>query len=166
MKITVEIITEEKLWKRHKEIRTLLVKKVIKVISNHFPNLQKIKHIELAILLTNNSKMYELNSEFRSKDKTTNVLSFPDMTDDIKKILEFGKTSDYIRLGDLAFGYDVITKESEEQNKCFEHHFIHLLIHGLLHLIGLDHETNDKDADVMEAAEIAILNEFSIKSPY
>lgn len=166
MKITVDIITEDKIWKKHKEITTLLVKKVIKIITNHFPLLKQIRQIELAILLTNNTKMHQLNSEFRDKDKTTNVLSFPDMTDDLKKVLEFGKTCDYIRLGDLAFGYDVVIKESEEQNKCFEHHFMHLLIHGILHLIGLDHETNDKDADIMEAAEIAILNEFSIKSPY
>lgn len=166
MKIIVDIIKEDKIWKSHKDIKTLLVKNVIKMVIAHFPNLSNIKHIELAILLTSDSRMQELNKEFRSKDKATNVLSFPDMIDDLKKALEFGDVSDYIRLGDLAFGYYVVEKEAEEQGKCFEHHFIHLLVHGILHLLGLDHEKSKEDADIMECAEIEILKSFFIDSPY
>lgn len=166
MKIIVDIIKEDKNWKSHKDIKISLVKNVIKMVIAHFPNLAHIKQMELAILLTNDDKMQELNKQFRSKDRTTNVLSFPDMIEDLKKVLEFGESSDYIRLGDLAFGYDVVKKEATEQDKCFEHHFMHLLVHGILHLLGLDHETSQEDADIMENAEIEILKLFDIDSPY
>lgn len=166
MKIIVDIIKDNKAWNSHREIKILLIKNVIKKVIAHFPSLSNIKEIELAILLTNDSRMQELNVQFRNKDKATNVLSFPDMVNDLNKVLEFGAASDYIRLGDLAFGYDVVVKEAKEQGKCFEHHFLHLLIHGILHLLGLDHETSQEDADIMEHTEIEILKCFSIDSPY
>ncbi|HJD55493.1 MAG TPA: rRNA maturation RNase YbeY [Rickettsia endosymbiont of Pyrocoelia pectoralis] len=79
--------------------------------------------------------------------------------------LETLEDSDYMHLGDIAFCYDVIYNESHEQQKTFENHFIHLLIHSILHLIGFDHQ-DDKEANIMESLETEILSYFGISSPY
>lgn len=68
-------------------------------------------------------------------------------------------------LGDIAFGYQTIDKQALEQNKNFKDHFIHLLVHSVLHLIGFDHQTNE-ETDIMKNLEIKILKDFSISSPY
>ena len=107
---------------------------------------------ELSILLTNSEKMRELNQNFRSKDKPTNVLSFPSD--------EFDKENGGF-LGDLAFGYEIIQGEKSD----FMSHMTHLTIHGILHLLGFDHET-DQDAEKMENCEINILKLFNIPNPY
>ena len=106
---------------------------------------------KLTILLTNDNHIQQLNRDFRNKDKPTNVLSFPDGEDGY--------------LGDIAIAYETIKREAEEQQKEIHHHFIHMLVHGLLHLKGYDHET-DKDAEEMEALEIKILADMGIKTPY
>ena len=106
---------------------------------------------ELSILLTNDGHIQQLNRDFRDKDKPTNVLSFPDGEDGY--------------LGDIAIAYETIKREAEEQEKEIHHHFIHMLVHGLLHLKGYDHET-DEEAEEMEALEIKILADMGIKNPY
>jgi len=97
---------------------------------------------ELSILLTNDDHIQQLNRDFRDKDKPTNVLSFPN------------DEGDY--LGDIAISFQTIEKEAIEQNKDIYHHFTHMVIHGILHLKGYDHET-DIDAEEMEAIEMKIL---------
>ncbi len=106
----------------------------------------------LSILLTNDRSIQQLNKDFRDKDKPTNVLSFP--ADD---------EGDY--MGDIAVAFETIQREAIEQDKSFTHHFIHMLIHGILHLDGYDHET-DEDAEEMETLEIKILADMGIKNPY
>ncbi len=106
----------------------------------------------LSILLTNDKNIQQLNKDFRDKDKPTNVLSFPADDD-----------GDY--MGDIAVAFETIQREAVEQDKSFNHHFIHMLIHGILHLDGYDHETNE-DAEEMEALEIKILADMGIKNPY
>ena len=68
-------------------------------------------------------------------------------------------------LGDIAFGYETIHTEAIDQEKILEDHFVHLLVHSVLHLLGYDHQ-DDQEADVMENLEIEILRTFSIASPY
>ncbi len=165
MKITIALIKEHKEWKQHKEINTSAVRSVVKYILSLFPNFKASKELEVALLLTNDSHMQELNNQFRGKNKPTNTLSFPDIEIQPNKILELNVRAEYINLGDIAFGYEIIKAEAEEQKKDFNHHFTHLLTHGVLHLLGFDHE-NDEDAEVMEKLEIDILKHFLIKSPY
>ena len=105
----------------------------------------------VSILLTNDTRIQDLNRNFRNKDKPTNVLSFPSEED--------------IFLGDIAISFNTLVKEAEEQDKEFYHHFIHMLIHGVLHLLGYDHETDD-EAEEMETLEIKILEDMGIKNPY
>jgi len=104
-----------------------------------------------SLLLTDNAHIQQLNRDFRDQDKPTNVLSFPD-----------GEAG---YLGDIAIALQTIEAEAKDQDKDFYHHFIHMVIHGLLHLKGYDHDT-DAQAEEMEALEIKILADIGIKNPY
>ena len=106
--------------------------------------------------IVDDKEMTALNKKFRNKDSSTNVLSFTN--DDISSTF----TGD---LGDIAINYDFIKKESKKQNKNFDDHMIHMLVHGIYHILGFDHK-NDEMADFMEEKEIAILNELKIRNPY
>jgi len=108
------------------------------------------------IKIVNNEEMINLNKQFRKKKSSTNVLSFTNQ--DISKSITGN-------LGDIAINYDFILSESVEQGKTFDDHIIHMLIHGIYHILGLDHE-NDSMASVMEEKEIALLNKLNIRNPY
>jgi probable rRNA maturation factor len=106
---------------------------------------------EISVVLTDDAHIQVLNRDYRGKNKATNVLSFPQ--------------DDPQMLGDIIIAYETIIREAKEQNKIFEHHLMHMLVHGCLHLLGYDHET-DSEAEEMEALEIEILSGLSVKNPY
>ena len=106
---------------------------------------------ELSIVLADNDFVQKLNKEWRSKDKPTNVLSFPQ--------------DDDFMLGDIVLAFETVEAEAHAQDKRFEDHVTHLVIHGLLHLLGHDH-IEDEEAEIMEALEIEILSALNIKNPY
>lgn len=165
MKITIEIIKSCQSWKNHNFINKRFVKKIITAILSRYQNFAKVAEFELAILLTNNDEMSRLNKQFRNKMKATNVLSFPDVELDFRRLVEFTPNLDYMYLGDIAFGYEIIKHEAMSQGKAFEDHFTHLLVHSILHLIGFDHQSGE-EADIMENLEINILKDFAIAYPY
>ena len=102
-----------------------------------------------------------MNLQFRGIDKATNVLSFPDETPSTIQSL----TNEPTYLGDIAISLDVALDEASQQQKQFEHHLAHLVIHGCLHLLGYDH-ISDADAEEMEALEVHYLSAFDIPNPY
>jgi probable rRNA maturation factor len=106
---------------------------------------------ELTILLADDARLKDLNTTFRGKKKTTNVLSFP------------SEEPGY--LGDVAIAWGVTAREAAESGKSFADHACHLTVHGVLHLMGYDHET-DKDAKKMERLEVKILKGLGIADPY
>lgn len=111
---------------------------------------------ELCIRLVDPEESRELNHQYRGKDKSTNVLSFPfEVPDDIPLNL----------LGDLVVCAEVVRREAEEQNKPLHNHWAHMVVHGILHLIGYDH-INDEDAEEMEQLEREILAQLGIPDPY
>ena len=119
---------------------------------------------ELSILLTNDAESQALNKAYRQKDSATNILSFE--SGHPLDSQASGHSPEHIPLGDLVLAYETVEREAQSQNKSFHDHLTHLLIHGLLHLFGFDHE-NDREADEMERLEIDILNkDFHIKNPY
>ncbi len=106
--------------------------------------------------LVDDAEMIELNLRFRGKNKTTNVLAFSSDSEEMKASDE---------LGDIAINYSYLTKEAGASMKTIEAHFLHLLSHGILHLLGYDH-TKESDAINMEKKEIRYLELFGIKNPY
>ena len=124
-------------------------------------------NIEISILLTNNSKIRELNKNYQKKDKATNILAFPLNDLNLQKdqnITEFLFNNNLI-LGDLILSLEYLKNESKEQNKSLNHHLKHLLLHGLLHLICYDHIA-ENDRKKMEELEIRILRDFEVSDPY
>lgn len=108
---------------------------------------------EVAILFTDDAALRDLNRRFRRIDKPTNVLSFPS-----------GAPGGEF-LGDIAIAFDTCRKEADAQGIAFRDHVAHLIVHGLLHLAGHDHET-DEDAERMESLETRILARLDIADPY
>ncbi len=112
--------------------------------------------VEISVRIVSEDESQLLNSTYRNKDKPTNVLSFAtDLPDYI----------DSIHIGDLVVCAKVVAIEAKEQNKSLSHHWAHMLIHGLLHLLGFDH-IDKIDADEMESLEVVILNQLGIDDPY
>ena len=110
--------------------------------------------INLKILTDEDMK--ELNKRFRNKNTATNVLSFSN--EDISKSITGN-------LGDIAISYEFVKRESKELKTNFDDHMIHMLIHGVYHILGFDHE-NDEMADIMEIKEVELLKKLHIKNPY
>jgi probable rRNA maturation factor len=115
--------------------------------------------IGIAVVFTNDKEIRELNYRFRGKDAPTNVLSFPADCDAPQP--EYQE----MVLGDIILAYQVVAAEAKEQGKPFIHHTTHMIVHGLLHLLGFDH-MHDAEAEIMEQHERVILASFGIPDPY
>ena len=107
----------------------------------------------LVVLLTDDETVRDLNARFRSKDKPTNVLSFP------------AAENPEGHLGDIALAYGVCVREAAEQGKLLAHHLQHLVAHGVLHLLGYDHMSDD-EAEAMEGLERVVLAGLGAPDPY
>lgn len=107
----------------------------------------------VAVLLTDDDTLRDLNQRFRGKDHATNVLSFP------------AAQNPEAHLGDVALAYGVCAREAGEQGKTLAAHLQHMVAHGVLHLVGFDHET-EQEAAVMEARERDILRTLGVADPY
>ncbi|WP_432815401.1 rRNA maturation RNase YbeY [Sphingorhabdus sp.] len=145
--------------------------------------------VEVSIKLTDNAEVQALNREWRDKDKPTNVLSFPMLEDDALEQLrhpelvsgsyflseaEKIKTLKQVQgddqememlLGDIILAYETCAAEAKEKNIPVAHHATHLVIHGMLHLLGHDH-IEDDDAELMEALEVKALASIGLNNPY
>ena len=113
---------------------------------------------ELSIVFSDDAHIRTLNAGWRGKDKATNVLSFPAFP-----FPRGGKLPPM--LGDIVLAAETVAREATLEDKPFENHITHLVIHGLLHLLGYDHET-DAEAEEMEAIERAALARLAIPDPY
>jgi probable rRNA maturation factor len=164
-KLNIDMDIQEKAWLANlSDLKVLVIR-----VSNSFVSYIKLNKyadtIEFSLIFMNNAGIEKLNLQYRAKDKPTNTLSFPAQELNIKEIDKIKFPDRFLILGDLVFSYAIIEDEAKEQNKSFVDHFTHLLIHGLLHLIGFDHEEND-EAEEMERIEVAILATLGIESPY
>lgn len=111
---------------------------------------------ELSILLTNDEEQHELNRQWRGKDSSTNVLSFP-------QIEPFGPVVGI--LGDITLARETLEREAADQGTSFDDHFTHLVVHGFLHILGYDHLDN-AEALQMEGLETQILADLGVDNPY
>lgn len=114
---------------------------------------------EVAVMLTDDTRIRDLNRQWRNQDKPTNVLSFPAEwhvgPDDSAPLM----------LGDIAVAYETTQREADDEHKAFTNHLSHLVVHGFLHLLGYDH-MNDDEAEEMEDLERDILASLGIADPY
>lgn len=114
----------------------------------------------VSILLDSDARIRQINRDFRNQDKATNVLSFPASMDDVDE-----DEDELLFLGDIAIAFETVDCEAKASDIDLKDHLAHLFVHGVMHLLGYDHESS-AEADEMEALEIAILGAFSIANPY
>lgn len=124
------------------------------------------KKLEIGVVLADDALVRTLNRTWRGKDKPTNVLSFPLLDEAEDAAPEIPDGNERLGLGDLVLSLETLERESLEQKKIFREHFMHLVVHGTLHLLGYDHERGEKDAQLMEDTEIWILGRLGCKNPY
>jgi probable rRNA maturation factor len=123
--------------------------------------------LEVCVMACDDARIANLNAEFREKPTPTNVLSWP--SEERGATEEGGQPSPPTgpdpELGDIAIAYETCAREAKEADKSFEHHVTHLMVHGILHLLGYDH-IRDQDATLMERLETKILGKMGISDPY
>jgi probable rRNA maturation factor len=130
----------------------------------HAALVSKPAALELSIRLTSDAKVQSLNHHYRSKDQPTNILSFPMFAP--HEIAALAECPDpEILLGDLALGLETCTREAEARGIPLADHAAHLIVHGVLHLLGYDH-IEDSEAGAMEAIERIVLRELGLHDPY
>ena len=153
-KLKLEItIQNQKLWKDLDNFFCILVLDLLSKINEDKNELKK----SASILLTDDLHMKEINNKWRKLEKATNVLSFP-VNNQIKE-------EDYFFIGDIVLSYETILSECKLRKKSFKDHFLHLLVHGFLHLLGYNHD-NKRTEKEMEELEVNYLSKLNIKNPY
>jgi probable rRNA maturation factor len=151
-KLKIDVLIDSNQWKSAGNIRPLVRRAVREAAST-----RSTSGAELAIVLTDDSAIRQLNRLWRGVDAPTNVLSFPAATRQAE--------DEPAHLGDIVLAYQTIAREARAEGKPLAHHVAHLAVHGYLHLVGFDHE-HDDDAEAMEQAERRILRRLSIPDPY
>ena len=132
--INVNVFSEEKAWSKRLKNKNLFFKKICKALPKkyQFSN----KKVSFSLLLSNNKNIKKLNKNFRNKNKSTDILSFP-----LSKKIKISKNT---YLGDVVISYEYLDKPNSNNLKLFKERVIKLFIHGFLHLLGFDHR-KDKD---------------------
>ena len=120
--------------------------------------------VEVSVRLTDDAEVHTLNRDFRDKDKPTNVLSFPQVQEDLLESLANSDDGE-ILLGDIVLARETCAREAEEKGISIADHATHLIVHGMMHLVGYDH-MDDHAAAAMEALEVKALASLGIANPY
>ena len=126
------------------------------VLSDQITHLENLNDVELTIRIVDEDEMVDLNYRYRHKNGSTNVLSFP---------VEVDVDFNYYVLGDIVICAAVVELEAKQQNKELLSHWAHMVVHGILHLLGFDHE-NEVEAHKMENIEISLMKKLGFSSPY
>jgi len=137
------------------DIEKPLDNKLNKIVSTILDQ-EKMSDCVINLRLLNDKEMRKLNMQFRQKDKTTNVLSFPNDDISVKQTKN---------IGDIAISIEYVKAEAKKEGKTFDDHIIHMLAHGVYHILGYDHENNE-NAVIMENKEIQTLKKINISNPY
>jgi probable rRNA maturation factor len=125
----------------------------------------------ISLMGCDDARIAVLNADFRGKPAPTNVLSWPSEERGAEYVGEEptrpepGANDDPLPLGDIAIAWETCAREAEEQDKPMAEHVTHLIVHGVLHLLGYDH-VEDEDAALMEALEVRILASLGVSDPY
>lgn len=152
MKVTVDVVVDSTLWQSAPEADDV-VRAAIVEAAGAVPTSAG----EVSVVLADDTAIRALNRDWRKKDAATNVLSFP-----MPATRAGGSVA---LLGDIVIAYETTAREAEAESKPFRDHLAHLAVHGFLHLVGYDHET-DREADAMESLEAQILSQLGVPNPY
>ena len=120
--------------------------------------------LSASVLFTSDAEVQALNRDWREKDRPTNVLSFPMLERD--ELMALDSEGFPVLLGDISLACETCTREAAEKHLPLDQHATHLIVHGLLHLAGLDHEVSAEDAAAMEQLEIKALALMGLADPY
>ena len=157
---TVDVIIQSPRWNRHPRAATV----ARRAIAAAAP--RAAHHCELAVVLTDDKAIQGLNRRWRGKNAPTNVLSFPTVDSGLSRTPVLGTLAlGTPILGDIVIAYETTAAESQAEGKPFDHHLFHLVVHGFLHLLGYDHES-DVEAEEMEHLERKILARLDVPDPY
>jgi probable rRNA maturation factor len=153
--LVIDIATEDPAWETAMRDGETVVRRAV---SGAWRSAGEEGPAEVSVVMGSDAMIRELNRDWRGQDKPTNVLSFPAGED-------APPPGAPRLLGDIVLAYGTIAREAVEQGKTLNDHLSHLCVHGLLHLLGYDHETEAEAAE-MEGLEVAILAEFGIADPF
>jgi len=159
--IEIEIAVQDPQWENLASIEKVVRESAFNTLRDAIlPKVAVGRDLEVSLVLANDDLLHVLNNEYREKDKPTNILTFASLDDADEPITEGA-----LNLGDVILSYDTIMKEAEDQGKFIADHVRHLVVHGVLHLLGYDH-IEDEDATDMETLEIRILETMGVQNPY
>ncbi|EJF80807.1 metalloprotein, YbeY/UPF0054family [Bartonella sp. DB5-6] len=153
--ITIDITIENSGWYDEKVLYDITEKALTTTM--HHVSLENVVS-EVSLLFTDDKHMAQINAQWRNKNEPTNVLSFPAFP------LKVGQTP-RVMLGDIIIARETVALEASAEGKLFQDHLTHMIVHGVLHLLGYNHET-DEEAYQMEKLEREILQKLFIKDPY
>jgi len=159
-KPSIEISVQDPEWENMGDIHEI-IKVTARTALNSalMPKACQDRELEVSIVLANDDLVQILNREYREKDTPTNVLTFATL--DEEEIPHEGT----LNLGDVILSYQTLEREAQEQGKFPIDHIRHLTVHGVLHLLGYDHQDDD-EANDMETLEIRILEQLGVQNPY
>lgn len=148
----IDFVIDSDLWKKQPEAEATIRQAIAEAAraSRALPG-------DIAVVLTDDAAMAALNKRWRDQDKPTNVLSFPAHA--------MPAEGEPAHLGDIVIAFETLAAEAERDAKPFAHHLSHLAVHGYLHLLGHDHDS-DRDAEAMERLETGILARIGVPDPY
>ena len=153
--VKIDIAVQSALWRQTPSARQTVRRAIAAAAAGNETDLQG----DVSVMLTDDEAIRTLNRQWRGQDRPTNVLSFPAPL----PVCYAGGAR--VSLGDIAIAYETVAREAEAEGKPFEHHLAHLAVHGFLHLVGFDHES-DHDAEAMEQRERDILARLDVPDPY
>lgn len=169
--LVLDVSVEKSSWRKilpeYNELILLSLKQVFDYVEEARTT-YRFTQLELSIVLCNDELIHKLNREYRNQDKPTNVLSFQGLDDD--EIERYFYSEEAVpeyphSLGELFVSDETMIKEVQQGGVSLKDHFIHIIIHGVLHLFGYDH-IDDEDAEIMEGIETKLLRNLNIDDPY
>jgi len=163
----VDILTQDAAWKSVIPTIEEICQATISLVLDEYGFADYAGQLDVSILLTDDEHIRKLNNDYRNKDTATNVLSFPgeELSPDALNQLIDSHRKAPLMLGDIVIALQTIERESSEQGKNIQHHFQHMIVHSVLHLLGYDHQSDTEEA-TMQKKEIAILEKLHVPNPY
>ena len=158
--ITVDVSLQDPAWNSLAKIERIVKESALKTLELAIlPKVAVDRDLEASLVLANDDLLHVLNNTYREKDKPTNILTFASLDS------EEPMTDGVLSLGDVFLSYETLMKEAKDQGRFITDHVRHLVVHGVLHLLGYDH-IKENDATDMETLEIRILETLGVQNPY